>query len=225
MPARAQDRTRQLVLSPTQMVNLMKFSAAVRNELGRALRNFKYEKSPGGILFPQARLLFGGVFGCKGLLPGMHEEDAPWAYGPNAVGNEFINDVLNAKFNATAGAGAWYFAPFANNIAPTASTKAGGGTPFATVQGEYTTQYTEGTRQVFTSNGASTAQSVSNSSAPASITVGAAPITPYGAGLLSVNTKGGTTGVFGAGGLFGTANALSTGSKLLMTYTLTGTSV
>jgi hypothetical protein len=200
----------------------MNFSAAVRNELGRALRGHKYDKTPSGIMFPAAGILFGGVFGRKDLPPGAHPEDMPWAFGPNAVGNEFINDVLNAKFNGVGGGTAWYFAPFADNLAPTSSLTAA---TFAGTQGEYTTQYTEGSRQTFTSNGTSTAQSVSNSASPAVITVGGSPITPYGAGILSVNTKGGTTGVFGAGGLFGSANALSSGSKLMMTYTLTGTSV
>jgi hypothetical protein len=199
----------------------MKFSAAVRNELGRALRGFKYDKTPTGILFPAAGLVFGGVFGCKGLPPGVRPEDAPWAFGHNAVGNEFINDVLNAKFNSTAGAAAWYFAPFANNLAPTSALTAA---DFAETQGEYTTQYTESARQAFVSDGSSTAQSVSNSEAAATITVGSAAITPYGAGILSASTKGATTGVFGAGGLFGSANSLSPGSKLLMTYTLTASS-
>lgn len=203
----------------------MNFSAAVRNELGRAMRGHKYEKTPTGILIQSAGIFFGGNFGCKALPPGAHPEDMPWEFGPNAVGNELINDILNAKFNGVGGAIAWYFAPFANNLAPTAATTAGGGTPFATVQGEYTTQYTEGSRQVFTSNGSSTAQNVSNSASPAVVTVAGSPITPYGAGILSVNTKGATTGVFGAGGLFSAANVLSPGSKLMMTYALTGTSV
>lgn len=200
----------------------MNFSAAVRNELGRALRGHKYDKTPSGILFPAAGMMFGGIFGSKMVPAGAHPEDMPWEFGPNAVGNEFINDALNAKFNGVGGAINWYFAPFANNAAPTSSITAAN---FASTQGEYTTQYTEASRQTFVSNGTSTAQSVSNSSSPAAITVGGATITPYGAGLLSVNTKGGTTGVFGAGGLFASANALSPGSKLMMTYTLTGTSV
>lgn len=193
----------------------MNFSSAVKNELGRALRNYKYDKTPTGVLFPAAGLVFGGVFGTK-------VDDGPWEFGPNAVGNEFINDALNAKFNGVGGAAAWYFAPFANNLAPTSSLTAA---TFAGTQGEYVAQYTESTRQAFVSNGTSTAQSVSNSAAAAAITVAGAAITPYGAGILSVNTKGATTGVFGAGGLFASANSLSPGSKLMMTYTLTGTSV
>lgn len=199
----------------------MSFSAAVRNELGRALRGHKYDKTPNGILFPYAGLMFGGVFGSKSLPPGAHADDIPWEYGPNAVGNEFINAVLNGIFNGVAAPTTWYFAPFANNLAPTSSITAAN---FASTQGEYTTQYTESSRQTFVNNAASTAQSVSNSSSPAAITVGGTSITPYGAGILSVSTKGGTTGVFGAGGLFATANALSPGSKLMMTYTLTGAS-
>lgn len=202
------------------MVSLMNFSAAVRNELGRALRNYKYEKTPNGILFNNSGLLFGGVFGSKELLPGMHPEDVAWGYGPNAVGNEFINDALNAKFNGVVGSTAWYFAPFTNNLAPTSSLRAA---QFAGTQAEYQ-GYTEGVRQLWVSNGTSTAQSVSNSSSPAQITIGSVAATNYGAGLLSASAMGATTGEFGAGGLFGTANTLSPGSKLLMTYTLTGTS-
>jgi len=199
----------------------MNFSAAVRAELGRALRNYKYDKSATGLIFPAAGLAFGGLFGSKELQPGMSAEDAPWQYGPNAVGNEFINDALNSKFNGVGGAVAWYFAPFTNNLAPTSSILAAN---FATTQAEYTS-YTEGGRQVWTSNGSSTSQSVSNSAAPAVVTIGGSPATIYGAGILSASGKGATTGVFGAGGLFGVANTLSPGSKLMMTYTLTGTSL
>lgn len=195
------------------MVIPMNFSAAVRNELGRALRNFKYDKTPNGILFPASGLLFGGVFGAK-------VDDGAWEYGPNAVGNEFINDVLNAKFNNTAGAASWYFAPFINNLAPTSSLKA---SQFANMQGEYE-DYTEAARQPWVSNGPSTAQSVSNSNSAAVITIGGTPATIVGSGLLSAAAKGATTGEFGAGGLFGIANTLSPGSKLMMTYALSAAS-
>lgn len=198
----------------------MKFSAAVRNEIRRALRNFKYEKSPSGIFIQGAGLLFGGCFGSKAVEPGADPRDYAWAFGPNAVGNEFINLVLDSMFNGGSPPANFYVAPFVNNLAPTSAITAA---TFAGTQGEYT-GYSEGTRQVWTSNAASTAQLVSNSSAPATFTIAGSPATLEGAGLLTASAKGATTGTFGAGGLFGVANTINVGGKLLTTYQMTGTS-
>lgn len=202
------------------MVNLMNFSAAVRNEIRRALRNYAYEKSPGGILIQGAGLLFGGCFGSKALEEGADPRDLAWAFGPNAVGNEFINATLNAMFNGGSPPANWYVAPFTTNLAPTSAITAA---TFAGTQGEYT-GYSEGTRQVWTSNATSSAQVVSNSAAAATFTIAGSPATLEGAALLTASGKGATTGTYGAGGLFGVANTINIGGKLLVTYQMTGTS-
>lgn len=191
----------------------MNFSGLVRQELGRALRNHKYEQSPDGVLFPASGLLFGGTFGSK-------VDDGPWVWGPNAVSNEFINAALNVMFDSAAAPVAWYMAPFSTNVAPTSALTAA---TFAGTQGEYTS-YTQSTRQVWTPNSTSTAQNISNTNAPSTFTIGAgSPVTLYGAGLLTASAKGATTGILGAAGLFGTANTLNAGSSLLTTYQITAT--
>ena len=199
----------------------MKLSRAACIELGRALRNPRlHERTPDGILFPKAGLIFGGHFGSKALEPGAHPSDYAWAYGPNAVANEFINAALNSMFNQIAGPANWSIAPFLNNLAPTSALTAA---TFKDTQGEFTA-YSEGTRQAWTPNDDSTVQSVSNDEAPATFTIATNPATPRGAVLITASGKNATTGILGAGGLFGVANTINVGGKLLVSYGMTGTS-
>lgn len=191
------------------MTTMIKMTSKLRAELSRAFRGHKYDRTDSGLYFSGAKVLFGGVFGCS-------VDGGPMTWGPNAFANEAINGLLNAFFNQGAQPTAWYLAPFSSNTTPTTALTAAA---FASTQGEYTA-YTQGTRQVWTPDGASTAQSMVNSSAPAQITIGASAVTLYGAGLLSTSTKGGTTGTLAAAGLFGTANALNPASTLSMQYTL-----
>jgi hypothetical protein len=191
----------------------MQFSAKVRSELARALRNFKYEKSPRGVCFPNADLTIGGVFGAK-------VDDGPWSWGDNAVTNEGINAMLAAFFDQGAQPNAWYVAPFSNNLSPTSALTAA---TFASTQGEYTA-YTQTARQLWKPDAAPTTQQVQNAAAPASFTIGAATVTVYGAALLSASAKSATTGVSAAAGLFGVANTLNPGSTLTVQYALSATS-
>lgn len=192
---------------------MLNLSPAVRTELARALRDSHYEMAPAGVLFPRAGLLLGGVFGCR-------IDDGPMHYGPNAVANEGINAMLDVFFHAGAQTTAWFIAPFTTNVAPTAALTAAA---FAATQGEYTA-YTEAARQAWTVDAAPTAQIIQNSVAPAVFTIGVAAATICGAGLLSASAKGATTGTLAAAGLFGVSNTLNPGSKLTVTYQLTGTS-
>lgn len=190
----------------------MFFTQPLMNELRRALHNFKYEKTETGVFFPASGILFGGVFSCR-------IDNGPLIAGHNAVTNEFVNLMLNVVLGNTSAPTAWYIAPFTSSTTPTSALTAA---TFTATQTEYT-GYTEATRQQWTSDGASTAQTMQNANAPATFTIGTGGATITGAGLLSASAKSATTGTLAAAGLFAAANTLGANSKLTVEYGLSGT--
>lgn len=192
---------------------MQNFSSKVRNELLRALRNFRYERNEQGLFIAGANLQFGGAFGSA-------VDGGPISYGHNAFANEGLNVLLDAFFSQGTQPVGFYLAPFSNNLAPTNALTAA---TFTSTQGEYT-GYTQTARPQWVSNGAAANQTKSNSAAPGSVTIGASAATVYGAALIaSASAKSATTGTMAAAGLFGSANVLNPGSTLTMEYTLTAT--
>lgn len=192
----------------------MKLTGRLKAEFARALRNFHYECSPAGLVFPRQRIVFGGVFATS-------VDGAPWQYDHNTVVLQGLDALLTAFFNNGTNPTGFYIAPFTNNTAPAGTLT---GATFAAAQGEYT-GYTQTARQQWVPNGASSGQSVSSSNAPATFTVGAAAVNITGAGLLATDSvKAGTTGTMIAAALFGAANSLNPGSTLKVQYTLSATS-
>lgn len=179
-------------------------------EFSRALRNFRYERSPAGIYFPAQDAMCGGVFSTQ-------EEGGEWVRHKNTVTLEYLDKILSDWFNGGAAPTGFYIAPFINNVAPTSALTAA---TFAGTQGEYI-DYTETGRVPWVSNGIAVSQKVSNSNAVAEFTIGAAAATIRGAGLLTAPDKGATTGVLVAAALFSTANTLNAGSTLKIKYELT----
>lgn len=180
-------------------------------EFARALRNFRYERTETGVWFPAQKAGFGGLFEailCDGTtVPGKNTVTLPW-----------LDNLLDAYFNNSSAPSGCYIAPFTNNTAPSPTLTAA---TFAGTQGEYT-GYTQATRVAWVSNGASTAQTVSNSNAPAEFTIGASATTIRGAGLLTASAKGAGTGVLVAAALFDAGNTLNPGSTLKIKYSLAG---
>jgi hypothetical protein len=155
--------------------------------------------------------LFGGIFSGR-------VDDGPWTPGKNAVTLEYLDAILTSFFTGVQQPAAFYLAPFTTNVAPSSALKA---STFVATQGEYT-GYTQSTRQVWTPNGGSVNQTVSNSNAAAVFTIGASAATIYGAALLTSPTKGDGTGILIAAGLFGSPNTLSPGSTLTVQYGQSG---
>lgn len=184
------------------------------SEFRRALSNFHYERTPSGVYFPKQRASFGGAFRTcvdGGAWSGPH---------PNTVALECIDAMLSCYFDQGQQPVAFFLAPFSNNTTPNPSLTAA---TFAQTQGEYV-GYTQATRVPWTPNGPSESQTVSNSSAPANFTIGAAAVTVTGAGLIATASgKGATTGVLAAAALFGAPNSLNPGSTLSIQYSLSGT--
>ena len=134
----------------------------------------------------------------------------------NIVVNQGLDHLLDATLAAQTQITAWYVALFEANYTILSSTTAANFTANATES----TAYSESTRQAWTANGASSGQSVSNSSARATFSINATK-TIYGAALLSASAKSATTGTMYAGGQFASSRSVVSGDSLLVTATFT----
>jgi len=180
-------------------------------ELGRLFRNHRWERNDDGeILISHARI--GGVFEC----------DAPDGLGvvqtPNLITTEGCNYLLSVGIANGTQHTTFYVAPFSGNVAVADTLTAAN---FASTQTELTTQYSESTRVAFVES-TPASKSTNNTASPATITAAADNVTIWGAGLLSLSTKGGTTGVCLAAAKYSTARTLAlTGDTIGIKYTLT----
>lgn len=189
------------------MVTMMKMNRLAA-EIAQALRKFRYERTPNGLYLTDAKLALGGVFSTS-------IDGGEFVDSKNTACLEGLDAMLSDWFNNGANPAAFYIAPFTNNVAPSSAIT---GANFAETQGEYT-GYTEATRQVWTPNGNSVSQSMTNSNAPAAFTIGASGATISGGALIaSDGVKGGTTGKAVAAALFASANTLGAGSTLKIKY-------
>lgn len=180
-----------------------------RTQLSRALRNHHYERSPNGIRFR------------SGLFIGGHGEvsvnHGPWQVAPNLVVAQGIDYLLQAGLIGATTDSQWHLAPYSGTTAPTDTLTAA---QFAGLQVEFT-NYSEGSRPVWTAVAGS--KSLSNSASAAVITVSADAQTIRGLGVISVGTKGAASGILLAAVPFPSARTgLNTGDTLSLVYTLTG---
>jgi hypothetical protein len=195
------------------MVTTVQMLSRLKNEFARAMRNFRYERTPEGLYFAAQKALFGGVFSAR-------VGDGPWAQSCNTVALEGIDDLFSVFFHNGSSPTVFSLAPFTNNTNPSSALTAA---TFAGTQGEYV-GYTQATRVAWTPNGPSVGQTVSNSAAPASFTIGASAVTITGAGFIAAApAKGATTGTLIAASLFSVPNSLNPGSTLQLQYSLSGT--
>jgi len=167
---------------------------------------------------PNSEVQWYGQFGFACPQLGVHD----FVWGKNRVVNQGINHLLNAGLRGEGVISAFYIAPFVADITPAATVTAA---TFNSTLTEFT-NYSQPTRPVWTSDAASTAQFLENATVPSTITITAGAQTSiYGAGLLSVNGKGATTGILGAA-----AKApapflnLATGFEVKLKYKISGAS-
>ena len=132
----------------------------------------------------------------------------------NLVVNQGLNDLLNVYLNAGSQKTQWYVGLFQGNYAPSLTDTASNWAANATEA----SNYTSATRPVWTPAAAS-AQSITNSASPASFTFNA-DITLYGIALVSNNVIGGTGGTLFSEAAFAAPQIVTTGSQLLVTYTV-----
>lgn len=137
---------------------------------------------------------------------------------PNLITNEGIEYLLDTGLFGAAQNTAWYFAPYANNVAASATATA------ATFNATYAevTQYDETNRPAWTKTRAD--RTVSNAGALTLTTFNANGLTVRGTGIVSVSTKGSASGVLLAIATLGTPKTgLGIGDALSYLYTFTGT--
>lgn len=153
-------------------------------EFSRLIRNHRVEQTDEGLWILDANALALGTYevSCNG---------GPWVAHKNILTLEGMNHALDVLLHGVAATATWYVAPFSGNVTPLLTHTAAN---FASSFTELTTQYSESTRVAYV-EGAAAGGVTNNYSSPATITTAVDTVTVYGAGLLSVSTKGSTSGI------------------------------
>ena len=185
-------------------------------EIGRHLRNRKWEATPGGILIDRG--------GMNALVNGVFEDTlyrdggADRQISPNLVVSQGLIHVLNTVFAGAAQVTQWYIGLFSGNVTPQPNWTAANVVANATEL----TGYAPSTRPGFTVAPVS-APSLGNTGSEANFAFDASgPYIARGAFLISVSNKGSTTGVLMAATRFAADRAgLNSPDQLGVRYVLT----
>lgn len=184
-----------------------------RAEFSRALRNHHYEVSESGIFFPGANVTASGIY-----VHDVNGEDE--RTDANIVVTEGLNHMLDVALHDASKVATWYFRLFSANTAPLATWTAANFTSNATEITSGTEGYSEAAGQAFVEAAAS-AGAITNSASKAAFTIATATsVNIWGAGLLSVSTKGGTTGTLMSASKFGAVRTLYNTDVFNLGYTL-----
>ena len=182
-------------------------------EIGRHLRNRKWEQTPGGILIDRGGMnaLMNGAF-----IDTLNGEDPQLS--PNLVVDQGLIHVLNTVFAGAAQVTQWYIGLFSGNVTPQPNWTAANVVANATEL----TGYAPSTRPGFTVAPVS-APSLGNAGSEANFAFDASgPYIARGAFLISVSNKGSTTGVLMAATRFAADRAgLNSPDELGVRYVLT----
>lgn len=183
-------------------------------EFAAALRNHQYEVSDAGIHFPKQKVMASGLY-THSVNGADEREDS------NIVVTEGLTHMLDVVLHGTTAIPTWYFGLFSANITPVSTWTAANFTANATEIVSGTEGYSEATRQAFV-EAAAAAGSINNTASKAAFTIATATmITVWGAGLLSSNVKGGTTGTLMSAAKFSAARTLYDTDVFNLGYTLT----
>ena len=186
-------------------------------EFATALRNHQYEVSDAGVHFPKQGAIVSGVYTHN--VNGQDER-----IDSNIVVTEGLNHMLGVTLNQITPVATWYFGLFSANVTPVNTWTAANFTANATELVSNTEGYSETVRQAFVEAAAS-AGSITNTASKAAFTIATATsITVWGAGLMSSNVKGGTTGTLMSAAKFSAARTLYNTDVFNLGYTLSLTS-
>jgi hypothetical protein len=199
------------------MIKLGKDAKRYRSLIANRMAQHQYEVSDEGIYLPKERAFIQGAYTHN--VNGLDERT-----DHNILTDEGLNHLLNVGFNGATATGTWYLALFSGNVTPAANWTAANFTATATEITSGTEGYTESVRQTY-NEATSTAKSITNNASKAAFTFAtASSVTVWGAALLSVSTKGGTTGVLMSAGKFNTARVLYNTDVFNLGYTINLTS-
>lgn len=176
------------------------------DEFRRDIAAERYEVGPEGIALKKGSVLIRGYYeeGIKG-------KPESFRLHRNLLVTEGINHILNVVLGTATKISAWYIAPFSGSAAPAANWTAANFASNATEITSTSEGYSESTRQQ-ASFGTASSGVINNYSSKASFTIECTTtLNILGAGLLSVNTRGGTTGVLMSAVKFGSARVLADG--------------
>lgn len=169
------------------------------------VRRQKYDHTEGGILIKRSVLLKGTY------IEGIHGQPESFRKHPNLLPDEGIIKILGLAFFTDAKINAWYLAPFSGSTAPAANLTAAN---FASTQSEITSLtegYSETTRQQYVP-AQPAANKVTNVASYAQFTiVTASQLNINGAGLLSSNVRGGTSGTLASCSKYAATRVLNNG--------------
>lgn len=182
-------------------------------EFSSYLHAKNYEVTEQGVYFPTAHAIARGMY--------MHTVNgADLRYDPNLLTAEGLTKMLNVHLGTHTKLAAWYFALFSGAVTPSSALTAAN---FASTLTEITSAvegYTESTRQAWTPVDA-VASSMNNTAAMPTFTIAtASQLTVNGCGLLSSNTRGGTSGVVNSATRFASARLLNNGDIFNLGYTV-----
>lgn len=170
-------------------------------EFRRAFLGHRYEKTGNGLFFPAQKVLAHGVY-----VHDVNGQDE--RIDRNLLPDQGLTKMLGVMFGAETQITAWYLAPFSGNVTVLDTWNAANFAANATEITSGTEGYTESTRRAWTPAAAATKNINSNAAKSAFTIATATSLTIRGMGLLSTNTKGGTTGVLASAAKFATARVL-----------------
>lgn len=189
------------------------------NEVRRYLNSFKFEVSPFGLYLPKAHAFVRG--GYEHWVVGYESEVA---VDHNIIPDEGLNHFLNVVLKGPSGAGtqitSWYLMLHSGSGTPDATLTAAN---YNATLNEITSGsegYSEATRVQWVGDAVDTVNTeVTNDASPASFTiVTASSLAVNGAGLVSVSTKGSTSGVLLSAGKFSATRNLSNTDTFQLKY-------
>lgn len=170
-------------------------------EFRRAYLGHRFEKTPAGLLFPEQKVIAHGVY-----VHNVNGQDE--RIDKNLLPAEGLTKMLGVMFGAETQIPTWYLAPFSGNVTVLDTWTAANFAASATEITSGTEGYSESTRRAWTPTAAA-AKNINSNSAKSAFTIATATsLTVRGMGLLSTNTKGGTTGVLASAAKFATARVL-----------------
>lgn len=185
-----------------------------RGEFLADLRGGDYELTDAGVLFPKKSEMVIGHYWHR-------VNGGDWVIDKNLIVDQGIIYILGVAFGATTKITTWYLALYATGVTPATTWTAAN---FTANSGEITSTtegYSESVRQTWTS-AAPLANAISNLASLATFTIAtASSITVNGAGLLSSNTRGGTSGTLASAGRYASARTLFNADLYQIGYQMT----